>query len=71
LSHQPRPTCVLQCPEGIFIRLVIADVDGQHVSLLLQAQHLQQMQQRTTLVPINLAAGGTAPAVISVQQART
>jgi hypothetical protein len=52
-----QPTCPLQCCERILVSLIIADVDWQHVSLLLQAQHFQQMQQRTPLVPVNLAGG--------------
>jgi hypothetical protein len=34
-----QPTCPLQCFEGILVRLIIADIDWQHVCLLLQAQH--------------------------------
>lgn len=44
----------LQHFERILISPVIPDVDGHHIRLRLEAQHLQQVVQRGAFVPIDL-----------------
>ena len=64
-EHAKAVGVALGHPEGILIREVVPHVHRDHVCILAHTQHIQQVPERTALVPVHLheqwSLGGRPP----------